>query len=138
MVDETLVKEVLTEEMKRAGAELTRKLDEANWPVVASFWYFVPGENQWKLMLASPKVETDGPKLSYEAISKALSTLGEYFGGFGQISVVAPKHDVVQTLASAIDTGSAIKGIRVSQQMVKGHFVADAYVYRSAAEIAAA
>jgi hypothetical protein len=61
MAEETLVKEMLTDEMKKAGAELTRKLDEAKWPVTASFWYFVSDDNQWKLIVASPKLESEGP-----------------------------------------------------------------------------
>lgn len=138
MAEETLVKEALTEEMKKAGAELTRKLDEAKWPVVASFWYFVPDDNQWKLILASPKLEAEGPKHSYEEISKAASTLRHYFGSLEFISVVAPHHDVVRTLGSAIQTGWSIKGIRFSKNVINGHFIDDAYVYRVAPETAAA
>ena len=138
MAEETLVKEALTEDMKQAGAELMRKLDEAKWPVTAAFWFFLPDENQWKLMLASPKLESEGPKHSYEEISKAVSTLRKYFGSLEFISVVAPKHDVVKTLALAIHTGWAIDGIRFSKRMVDGHFIDDAYVYRMTPENAAA
>ncbi|HEY0142301.1 MAG TPA: hypothetical protein VGF48_15490 [Thermoanaerobaculia bacterium] len=138
MAEDTVVKEALTEDMKKAGAELTRRLDDAAWPVIASFWYFVPDANQWRLMLASPNLESEGPKQSYEAISKAVSTLREYFDSLEFISVVAPTHDVVQTLASAIQTGRTIDGIRLSKRMVDGHFIDDAYVYRMAPEHAAA
>jgi hypothetical protein len=130
MAEETLVKEHLTEEMKAAGAELTRKLDEANWPVTASFWYFVPNDNQWKLIVASPKLESEGPKQSYEAISHALSTLRRYFHDLEFISVVTPKNDVVRTLALALNTGPTIAGIRFSKNMINGHYIDDAYVYR--------
>lgn len=130
MAEETLVKESLTEEMKAAGAELTRKLDEAKWPVTASFWYFVSDDNQWKLIVASPKLESEGPKQSYEAISDALSTLRKYFDGLDFISVVAPGNDVVQTLSLALNTGPAIAGIRFSKNMINGHYIDDAYVYR--------
>jgi hypothetical protein len=138
VAEETLVKEALTEEMKNAGAELTRKLDEARWPVVAAFWYFVPSDNQWKLIFASPKLESEGPKRSYEAIIKAGSALSQQFGGLGSISVVAPSHYVVRALASAVATDATIKGIRFSKGMLDGHFIDDAYIYRLAPETAAA
>jgi len=138
MAEETLVKETLTEEMKKAGAELTRKLDEASWPVTASFWYFVSDDNQWKLIVASPKLESEGPKQSYEAISNAVSTLREYFGGLEFISVVTPKNDVVRTLALALNTGTTIAGIRFSKNMIDGHYIDDAYVYRVPPPAAAA
>ena len=138
MAEESLVKEALTEAMKTGGAELTRRLDEAKWPVVASFWYFVPDDNRWKLILASPRVVSDGPKHSYEAISRALSTLRESFGSLENISVVPPSHDLVRTLASAIQTGWTISGIRFSKNTINGRFIDDAYLYRIAPESAAA
>jgi hypothetical protein len=140
MAEEILVKEALTEEMKVAGAELTRKLDEVSWPVVASFWYFAPSENQWKLMLASPRVESDGPRLAYEEIGKALRTLEAYFDGLEYISAVAPGHHVVQALAlaaSTVPTGKTLSG-RFSAKMINGRYIEDAYIYRVDPELAAA
>jgi hypothetical protein len=43
MAEETVVKEMLTQEMVQAGAELTRRLDEAHLAVCASFWLYMPG-----------------------------------------------------------------------------------------------
>jgi hypothetical protein len=115
-----------------------RKLDEAQWPVTAAFWYFVPGDNQWKLIFASPTLETEGPKQSYEAISKAASALRDYFGGLAFISVVTPRNDMVRTLAVALQNEPRATGIRFSKNMVNGHYIDDAYVYRVAPVTAAA
>lgn len=139
MAEESLVKEALTDEMKKAGADLTRKLDEARWPVVASFWLFEPEENEWKLFLASPRIVSDGPKEAYEAIGRALSTLREHFPTLKFISVVAPNHELVKTLRSAIQTDrNSIGGIRFSRNTINGRFIDDAYLYRVAPDTAAA
>jgi hypothetical protein len=130
MAEEALVKEFLTENMVRGGEALTRKLDELGWPVVASFWYFEPDDNRWKLMIASPKVNLDGPKEAYEAIQGALSTLQDHFTDLQYITVVQPDHPIVQTLAAAIPTGPAIVGMRFSQNTINGRFIDDAYLYR--------
>jgi len=132
MAEEPLVKETLTDDMKKAGADLTRTLDEAKWPVVASFWLFSPEENEWKFFLASPKLVSDGPKNAYEAIARALSNLREHFPTLEYISVVAPNHELVRTLSSAIQTGSTITGIRFSKNTINGRFIDDAYLYRLA------
>ena len=139
MAEETLVKEVLTDSMKRGGEELTRKLDEAKWPVVASFWYFVREHNRWNLILASPKVLSDGPKASYAAVNRTLSALRDHFS-LESITVVPPTHDLVRTLASAVqtDSGPAISGIRFSNNTINGHFIDDAYLYRMTRNTAAA
>lgn len=132
MADEPLVKEPLTEEMIKAGAELTRRLDEANWLVVASFWNFVPEQNQWKLIFASPRLLSDGPAQAYYAIRRASAALPEQFPSLKQISVVPPDDEVVQALSLAVHTGWAISGIRFSHNTINGRFVEDAYLYRIA------
>jgi hypothetical protein len=138
MAEEIVVKEPLTEEMKRGGAELTRKLLEANWPLTAAFWYFVSSGNRWKLMLASPQVETEGLQHAYEVVHKALRTIPEEFGGLRAISVVWPNHETVRALASAIGTERKVGGMRVFQRMGNGRYIDDAYVYRMMPESAAA
>ena len=42
MAEETVVKEMLTQEMIQAGAEITRRLDEAHLEVRASLWLYIP------------------------------------------------------------------------------------------------
>ncbi len=45
MVTEALVKESLSSEMIAAGAELTRRLDEARFVVSASLWLYIAETN---------------------------------------------------------------------------------------------
>ena len=51
-----------------AGAELTRKLDESGLPVTTALWLFVSELNEWRLLFASPEVDTKGPRDVYEKI----------------------------------------------------------------------
>lgn len=132
MAEEPLVKEPLTGEMINAGMELTRRLDEANWPFVASFWYFVPEQNQWKLIFASPRLLSDGPAQAYYAIRRASAGLREQFPSLKQIVVAPPDDEVVRTLGLAVDTEWTISGIRFSHNTINGRFIEDAYLYRVA------
>ena len=77
MAEETVVKEVLTQEMVQAGAELTRRLDEAHLEVCASFWLYMPDKNLWRLIVASPAVRQDGPKKVYQQIQTILSKMSD-------------------------------------------------------------
>ncbi len=138
MAEETVVKEALTEEMKSAGATLTRALDEANWPVVASFWYYESDDNRWKLMLASPRVSTEGLKKAYGAVIHALDALHQPRSNVNHITVIEPDHPLVEKLASAVQTGWTIGGIPFSRQAISGSIVEDAYLYRMTSESAAA
>jgi len=138
MAEETVVKEPLTEEMKSAGAALTRTLDEANWPVVASFWYFESDFNRWKLMLASPRVSMDGPKEAYDAVARALETLHQSFANLKHITVITPDHPIVRALASEVQTGWTIGGKLHTARAINGRFIEDSYLYRMTSESAAA
>jgi hypothetical protein len=138
MAEEPLVKETLTEEMKSAGAALTRALDEAGWSVVGSFWYYESDDNRWKLMLASPRVSTDGRREAYGAVIKALDALHQSRTNLKHITVIEPDDPLVKKLASAVQTGWTIDGIPFTRRAINGSIVEDAYLYRMTSESAAA
>jgi hypothetical protein len=138
MAEGTVVKEALNEDMKGLGAALTRALDEAGKPIVAAFWYFESDENQWMLILASPRVTLDGGRESYRAVIDALDALGLSRSNVNHIRVVAPDHPVVQALASAFQTGWTITAIPFSRQAIDRSMIEDAYIYRVTSESAAA
>jgi len=137
MAEETLVKEALTDQMILAGAELTKNLDRAGWPVVASLWLFEPENNQWRLVLASPAVDQEGPRESYRRVSDALGE-GAASIPLASVSVVSSDDPLVRVFRSAYRTGREIEGRRVFRSAINGHFVDDAYVYRILAAAPAA
>jgi hypothetical protein len=138
MAEETLVKETLSDEMKRDGAALTRALDEAGWPVVASFWYYEADYNRWQLTLVSPRVRTDGSRKAYGAVIKALDAIHQSRTNLNFVRAIAPDHPLVTRLASVIQTGWTIGGIPFYRQAIDGEIVEDAYLYRMTSESAAA
>lgn len=132
MAQDSVVKEQLTEAMIRAGAELTRKLDELGWPVLASLWLYISDGNQWKLILASPRVVSDGPKKSYEKIQAALKTMPTAEGAIAlsDIGVTDPNNPLIALLRGAVSTGPTVGGIRFTRNAINGQFIEDAYIYR--------
>ena len=137
MAEATLVKEVLTDDMIAAGAAVTRALDAAGWPVVASLWLFDAESNQWRLVLASPTVTQTGPLAAYRRVGEALGALNLALP-LGGLSVVPPDDPTVRALASAFRPGMHIEGRRVSRTAINGLFVDDAYLYRIKSVVPAA
>ena len=62
----------------------------------------------------------------------ALATLPEVRGklALSDIEVVEPRHYLVSLLRIAVNTGPTINGIRFTKNMINGHFIHDAYIYR--------
>lgn len=132
MAENTVVKEYLSDAMIEAGARLTAKLDEANVPITAAFWFYDSEVNEWRLFFASPEVSTKGNTEVYKRIQPALKALATE--GFSISSLLIRLLDandrLVRLLSSAVVTGPGVSRIRFSKNAVNGHFIDDALIYR--------
>jgi hypothetical protein len=139
MAQNTMVKESLSQSMVTEGASLVRRLDEAEWDVTAAFWFHLADDNGWKLLIASPEVEAKGPRESYTVIQKVLGELDPLPTELtlNDIGLMATNHPLVGLLGSAIATGKSISNIRFSKNVINGHFIDDALIYRMGSRAAA-
>jgi hypothetical protein len=134
VAESTVVKEHLTGVMIDAGAELTLTLDRVGLPITTALWLFVPDLNEWRLLFASPEVATKGPRDVYEKIQGALGLLGDKAAAvpLSMIGLLDANADLVRLLKGAIRTGPGINRIRFSKNVINGHFIDDALIYRAA------
>ena len=134
MAEGAIVKEQLTGSMIDAGAELTKKLDESGLPVTTALWLFVPEVNEWRLLFASPDVGAKGPRDVYEKIQQAINQLGEKASAvpLSVVGLLDANDDLVRLLKVAIGTGPGVNRIRFSKNVINGHFIDDALIYRAA------
>ena len=133
MAENTVVKEYLTEEMIEAGEKLTAKLDEMGLPIAAAMWFFMAENNEWRLLFASSEVSTAGPRSVYEKIQEARQALAEQVGAapFSAIGLLDSNDQLVQLLRVALQTGGGgVSRIRFSKNVINGHFIEDALIYR--------
>jgi hypothetical protein len=135
MAEDTVVKEQLTNEMIEAGAELTKKLDEMGLHPQVAMWFFLAEINEWRLLFASPAVSTVGPQQVYEQIQQARKTLGRQAEHvpFSAIGLMDNNHQLVRLLHTANHTGPGVSRVRFSKNVIDGHFIDDALIYRNAA-----
>ena len=126
-----VVKQALTKEMIDEGASILKKVDAEKLEVTAAFWFYLESSDVWTLIIASPKVQSQGPKWLYGRIQKLLgngSTLS-----LRDISVLPSDDPIPKLLSVAVKTGiNDISGIRFSRNTINGHFIEDAYIYRLA------
>jgi len=132
MAEETVVKEMLTREMIQAGAEITRRLDEAHLEVRASLWLYIPDKNLWRLIVASPAVRQDGPKKVYQQIQTILSKMSDktWRIPLHDTSVVEDSDPLIASLRTSMGTKDGISGRRFSRDTINGYFIEDAYIYK--------
>lgn len=133
MAKEILVTDSLTDQMIKAGAKLVQRLDSAKSVVQSAFWLYYSDDRIWKLILASPLVDSLGPREYYK---KVISANGEALDdeeviSLNDIGVVSITDQLVCLLKTAIVTGGGYSGIRFSRNTINGNFIEDAYIYRS-------
>jgi len=133
MAKDILVTESLSDSMLKAGVKLIERLDADGADIQSSFWLYAEEDKIWKLIMASPLVDTEGPREYYKKIHVANSLADdlEETISLHDISVTNTSNKIVQVLKSAINTGNKIAGIRFSRNMINGIFIEDSYIYRT-------
>jgi hypothetical protein len=124
-------KPMLVDADMKAGEALLGKLDDIKFNVKAALWFYVQDSEEWRLIIASPIVDKDGPKKAYEKVQSQLQELdGGYKLSLRNISLVSPGDKLIKALESVIKTGKSISHIRFTRNVVNGLFIEDAYIYR--------
>jgi hypothetical protein len=128
MAEAAMVKNTLSDEMIRSGADVIRRLDEVKFIVDAALWFYFTESSQWHLVLASPEVRLSGPKRAYRQVQSALKKLPSV--PLQDIVILDSNDPLIALLKIAIQTGPGIAGVRFSRNTINGIFVEDAYIYR--------
>lgn len=133
MAKDILVTESLTDSMMQAGAKLIERLDASNSDIKSAFWLYFSEEKIWKIIIASPLVDSEGPRNYYKRVVEANSQASEQEEtiSLNDVGVTSTSNQIVQLLKLAIGTGGGISGIRFSRNTINGMFIEDTYIYRS-------
>jgi hypothetical protein len=141
VAERSVVKEQLDSGAIAAGETLTSLLRKTDFGLVCSLWIFSQDSNDWSLVLASPRVGTQGPLQGYKIIHNVLAAdtpTAEQLEPF-TINVVRPNIPLVRAIRSLGDVGvqnllpepavhiSVPKRLRTTS--IDGVFIEDAYIY---------
>lgn len=122
-------KTALVENEITAGRQITEALDDSGILVKGSLWFYVPEAFEWRLIVVTPLVDEKGPKAAYAAIQRSLRNR-DINVPLRRITVMSPRHPLVQLLRVAVKTGKGISGIRFTGNTINNVFIEDAYIYR--------
>lgn len=124
-------KTVLVEKDIQEGKRLIEALDKADFQAEAAMWFYLTDSDEWRLLIASPFVEKNGPKKAYSFIQSVLAQLSPSSEiPLKDISVLSPKDQLISLLRTAIRTGPGISGIRFTRNVINNRLIEDAYIYR--------
>ena len=113
------------------GKDLIEALDKTEFKVDASLWFYSSDSDEWRLLIASPFVEENGPRKSYGFIRSVLTQPSPPSGiSLKNVSVLSPKNQLIKLLKTAISTGPDMAGIRFTRNVINNTLIEDAYINR--------
>ena len=115
------------------GERLLKALDEADLDIHAALWIYLPDPDEWRLMIAFPLVDREGPKKAYILIQSELAKLvppPEI--SLRNISAVGLKNRLIKALQRIVQIrqDSDAKGMWISNSSAYNVFIEAAYIYR--------
>jgi hypothetical protein len=110
------------------GARLIRQLDETGFPVVAALWSYDTGAADWRLLLASPRVQHDGPRRAYQDVQRQLLSLRRPGLSLGNVVVLSSEAPLVEALRKGYRDGGGA-GTWIRGAVVGGEYIDHAYLY---------
>jgi hypothetical protein len=115
-----------------AGRRLVQALDQAGFPVVAALWNYIPEADDWRLVIASPRVTELGERAAYSAIQEASYTAQVNLPLFN-VSALAPEEPPVEAfrIGAGTDPAPFLGGTSYRRTVVGDTYVEGAYVYRA-------
>ena len=112
------------------GKEVVEALDRSDLKVISAFWLYYDEAEEWRLLIAIPSYDNDGP---LEAYRKVLHVLEENNMEklFEPISVISPSDHRSKAIRASLKTGDEITGKWYSGFVSQGTYIGDIYLYRA-------
>jgi hypothetical protein len=124
-----MVTTALVEKNIRDGEELIKALDRSKLEVKAALWFYNVETDIWRLIIASPYVDKQGPKEAYRLVQTELGKLSSLDIALDEISMVGNKNDLIELLRKAVHV-DGIGKIRFRRNAIQSMFIEDALIYR--------
>jgi len=103
--------------------------DNKAFPIQGIFWLLEPNIGGWHLVIASPKVDTLGPRDAYLELSPLMRGITADSSQRIKIELISPKQPLFQALRSIFGETNSVEGKRLNNTMVGGMFIDEAYLY---------
>jgi hypothetical protein len=99
------------------------------FPASGVLWLFHPTSGEWRLTVATPRVDAVGPRRAYEELSKIMSRLQADSRQFSRIEVISPKVSFYQALRHVFGQTASVEGAQLNNTQVNGVYFDRAYLY---------
>jgi len=100
-----------------------------DFPIRGIFWLLEPETGEWHLVIASPKVDTLGPRDAYRELMATTHDIPADPRQRLKIELISPRHPMYQALRSVFAQTASVEGARLGNTQVGGMLIDEAYLY---------
>jgi hypothetical protein len=125
-----MAKTTLVEFDVEGGTRLIQALDASDFPVRVALWLYFTEAEEWRLVLASRVADEYGPLEAYSRIQRTLQHLADVDIPLQRVVAVGVNDPLVRDIRALIGSRPGLNGIRLTNNVVNGRTIADAYIYR--------
>jgi hypothetical protein len=111
------------------GKKITERLRATKFPFKGVLWLYDEEGDDWRLVVGSDLVDTEGPRETYLRLGKAISNVGGSAFQRMRITVVSPKSALFAALRTVFASEADVEGERLRNTTVNGVLIPDAYLY---------
>src|SRR5215467_4274748 len=119
----------LTESDLSFGKKISEQLKRAQFPFKGALWLYDEQADDWRLIVGSDLVDSEGPRSTYLKLASAISNVSGSDFQKMRITVVSPESTLFAALRSVFAHAADVEGARLQNTTVNGVLVADAYLY---------
>ncbi len=130
MAEEVVVKDQLTSEMLDAGRALVKELVGVNLSLVCALWLYSSESNRWRLMIATPAADSDGPNKVYSILQEVLASnaLRGFKLRLRDIAVASPNTPLVEALRLTVKIPEGSADFRFTRSRANDVYVEDSHI----------
>lgn len=122
--------DALREPTPSNGRKKSNSGGASHFRVKSAFWWYFPESDEWRLVIATPLVDEEGPLATYKDIQKILARRPDLNLSLQSISVLSPKDERVRAFNKVLKGEPDLVSLRFTRGVLNGVYVDDAYVYR--------
>lgn len=112
------------------GRAIIEEIERIGVVVDSALWLQDEDTGDWRLVIASPTVDRQGPRYAYERLSEVLATLGDSGLAIKHISVVGVADRFVRELKRVIGTSDCLHEIQLDYITIGGQSFKSARIFR--------
>lgn len=118
-------------DLKRAGKAVSA-LEKSGVPLAAALWVHFPEYEDWRLVLASKRLDSLGPQEAYLRVNRTLDQAGMTVWDAPSIFIMKTTDPFVRDLRKVFGKAGSVEGMRLGGQTWGDRYVEDAYALRIA------